>query len=91
MSISLAPEVEELIHKKVESGRYGSPSDVVSKALQLLEEEEQASDAGFEEIKHKIALGLKELDEGKGLPLNNETYEALIARIRAKAENHNHN
>ena len=85
MSISLAPELEDLIHKKVESGRYDSVSDVVSKALRLLEEQEQLRAVGLEEIKHEIALGLKDLDEGRSLPLNDETLELIKSRIREKA------
>ena len=84
MSISLAPELEDLIHKKVESGRYDSVSDVVSKALRLLEEQEQLRAARLEEIKHEIALGLKDLDEGRSLPLNDETLELIKGRIREK-------
>ena len=84
MSISLAPELEDLIHKKVESGRYDSVSDVVSKALRLLEEQEQLRAVRLEEIKHEIALGLKDLDEGRSLPLNDETLELIKGRIREK-------
>jgi antitoxin ParD1/3/4 len=37
ISISLTPELVELITSKVESGRYASTSEVVREALHLLE------------------------------------------------------
>ena len=36
MNVSLTPDLEELVHKKVESGRYTSASEVVREALRLL-------------------------------------------------------
>ena len=38
MNISLTPQLEELVKKKVESGLYGSASEVMRAALRLLEE-----------------------------------------------------
>lgn len=40
MNVSLTPELETLISKKVESGRYTSASEVVREALRLLEEQD---------------------------------------------------
>ena len=36
MNVSLTPELEQLIHKKVETGLYLSASEVVREALRLL-------------------------------------------------------
>ncbi len=33
MNVSLTPDLEQLIHQKVESGRYPSASEVVREAL----------------------------------------------------------
>lgn len=41
MNVSLTPQLESLIRKKVESGRYNNASEVVRQALRLLDEEEQ--------------------------------------------------
>jgi antitoxin ParD1/3/4 len=33
MNVSLSPELESLVHRKVETGRYASASEVVREAL----------------------------------------------------------
>lgn len=38
MNVSLTPELEQLIHKKVATGLYLSASEVVREALRLLDE-----------------------------------------------------
>jgi antitoxin ParD1/3/4 len=41
MNVSLTPELERSVPKRVASGRYGSASEVVRAALRLLEKEEK--------------------------------------------------
>ena len=50
MNVSLTPELEQLIHKKVETGMYLSASEVVREALRWLEERDklQALDRALE-------------------------------------------
>ena len=36
MQVSLTPELEELVRRKVESGFYGDASEVIREALRLL-------------------------------------------------------
>jgi antitoxin ParD1/3/4 len=38
VNIHLTPELEQLVHGKVQSGRYNSASEVVREALRLMEE-----------------------------------------------------
>jgi antitoxin ParD1/3/4 len=42
MTLQLSEEVERLIEEKVESGRYRSPNEVVTLALNALEEQDHA-------------------------------------------------
>ena len=54
MDIHLTPELEQLVQRKVETGRYNSASDVVGEALRLM----QAHDRRKQEIREKIAKAL---------------------------------
>ena len=74
MSISLTPELEQYIRRKVDSGRYLSASEVEREALRLLEQKEKR----IEELRFEIQKGL---DSGPSEPLN-------MKAIKAKARNH---
>ena len=41
MNVSLTPQLEELVQKKVASGLYNSASEVIREALRLLEEQDR--------------------------------------------------
>ena len=43
MNISLLPDLEEMVNRKVRSGEYDSPSEVVVHALYLLEARDRFS------------------------------------------------
>jgi antitoxin ParD1/3/4 len=81
MNVSLTPELEQLIHRKVESGRYLSASEVVREALRLLEERDQIQSIRREEIRKEIRIGLEQADRGAVAPLD---AEATLARDRGR-------
>jgi len=41
MNVALSPELQRFVGHKVRSGRYKSASDMISKGLRLLEDEER--------------------------------------------------
>jgi len=82
MNISLTPQLEELVKKKVESGRYGSASEVMREALRLLEERDRFRAMRIEELKAEIKKGL---DSGEPTPLNIQEIKAR-GRKRLAAE-----
>lgn len=67
MNISLTPQLEEMVKKKVESGRYGSASEVMRAALRLLEERDLLQAMRIEELQAEIKKGLA---SGEPTPLN---------------------
>jgi antitoxin ParD1/3/4 len=67
MNISLTPQLEDLVRRKVDSGLYGSASEVMREALRLLEERDRFHTMRLEELKAEIKLGL---DSGEPTPLN---------------------
>ncbi len=66
MNVSLTPELERLIHLKVETGRYTSASEVVREALRLMESRDQSQALLNDQIRAKIAAGLASLRTGQG-------------------------
>jgi antitoxin ParD1/3/4 len=83
MNVSLTPELEQLIHKKVESGLYLSASEVVREALRLLEERDRVNAMKLEELRKEIQVGLDQADRGQLLD-GPEVFENLRKKVRAK-------
>jgi len=77
MNIHLTPELEQLVHGKVQSGRYNSASEVVREALRLMEERDLRKD----EIRKKIAQSLDSQRLGRLVD-----GEAVFTRLEAELE-----
>jgi len=86
MNVSLTPELEQLIHKKVQSGLYLSASEVVREALRLLEERDKLRAMRFEELRRDIQIGIDQPDRGELLD-GPEVFEKLRAKVRTKSGN----
>ena len=67
MSITLKPEQEQLIQAKVKTGKYNNVDEVITEALQLLEERDKHYQKWIEETRQKVAVGLAQLDGGEGI------------------------
>lgn len=81
MNIHLTQELEQLVHSKVQSGRYNSASEVVREALRLMEER----DLRREEIRKKIAQGIDSQRLGK-LVDGEAVFDRLEEELDALAE-----
>jgi antitoxin ParD1/3/4 len=88
MEVSLAPEFEQLVSEKLESGTYSSASEVIQEGLRLLKERDERRQQQLQELKHELAIGLEEADRGELAPLDVEGIKAegrrLLARNRRK-------
>ena len=89
MNVSLTPELERLIHKKVESGLYLSASEVVREALRLLDERDKLQALKQEELRREIQIGIDQADRGELLD-GTEVFEKLRTKVRAKSGNGQH-
>ena len=67
MNVHLTPELEQLVQKKVRTGRYNSASEVVREALRLLEEYDGVRTTQLRELRKRIDPGLSSLDRGEGV------------------------
>jgi antitoxin ParD1/3/4 len=83
MTVTLRPELEALLKRKVEEGRYASTEDVLEEALFLLEERDTLRDQKLQSLRQEIALGLNSLAEGS-YPLDDQVVERVLARGRER-------
>ncbi len=67
MNVSLTPELEKYIQKRVKSGRYTTASEVVREALRLMEQKDEEREAALKEFRAEIDRRLAGLDRGEGI------------------------
>lgn len=65
MNVSLPPELEARVRQRVESGMYGSASEVIREALRLFEAYEQVKTAQLDSLRQDIAKGLSDAKNGR--------------------------
>lgn len=65
MNVSLSPQLEKLIHKKVASGMYNSASEVVREALRLLAERDRLYESKLKALRKDIAIGVEQAERGQ--------------------------
>lgn len=84
MNVSLTPELEQYIGRKVESGMYHSASEVVRAGLRLLKERDEVHQHRLEELRKEIAVGREQAAHGQVKPINEEAAARIKARGRAR-------
>ena len=67
MNVSLTPQLELFVKKKLDSGLYYSASEVIRDGLRLLEEKDQMREMKLAELRKEIQLGI---DSGEATPLD---------------------
>lgn len=80
MNISLNLEQEKIIQEKIKTGKYENVEEVISQALQLLEERDRQYEKWVEETRKKVAVGIAQLARGEGLD-GEEVFNELLAEV----------
>ena len=65
INVSLPPELEARVRQRVESGMYGSASEVIREALRLFEAYEQVKTAKLDSLRQDIAQGMSDAKNGR--------------------------
>jgi antitoxin ParD1/3/4 len=73
MSVSLSPQVEDLIRQKVEAGLYADANSVVREALRLLDEHDRRL--------QRLRLALAEGEQGEGIPYTSELLDEIDREV----------
>ena len=85
MNISITPELEELINKKVKSGMYHSASEVIREALRLLKEKDELKELRLKELRSDIQTGFDDERTGHVAPLDLDAVKSMgRKRLAAK-------
>jgi len=81
MQITLMPQHKELVERKLASGQYGSPSDVIRDALFLLEANDIDREARLAALRAEIQKGF---DSGVPIPAD-AAFRELRVRVGGKS------
>jgi len=86
MNVSLTPELENWIQSKVETGFYGSSSEVVRDALRLLHQFEYERIRKLDELRSDLQVGLEQIRAGRGREFDGALVEEIKKRGAEAAE-----
>jgi len=84
MNISLTPELEQYVHRKVRSGLYHSASEVIREGLRLLKEKDEVHRSKLEELRHEIQIGIDQARRGELATFTEETLNEIRAQGRKR-------
>lgn len=87
MNISLTPELETLVMKKVESGMYHSASEVIREGLRLLKEQDALREIRREELRSEVRRGFEQIERGEYTEYasGDELTQAVLTEGRKRA------
>ena len=88
MNVSLTPELEEMVNRKVKSGLYNSASEVIREVLRRLQEKEELKNIRREELRREVLKGMEQIRNGQFTTFNSaeELVESIISEAREKFE-----
>ncbi len=73
MTVTLTPQIEEIIRKKVEAGQYTNASELVGQAVLQLE----ARDRQIERLNAALQVGIDQADRGELIPWTPDLMDRL--------------
>ena len=84
MNVSLTPELEEMVNRKVKSGLYNSASEVIREGLRRLQEDDELKNLRREELRREILKGMEQMRNGQYKSYNSaeELIEDVINEAR---------
>ena len=86
MHISLTPELEEIVKRKVRSGLYNNASDVIREALRFVEtHEELVYQMKLERLRAHLAEGERDIDAGRLTELGQQDIGPFFQKVKDRA------
>ena len=84
MNVSLTPELEQYVNKRVQSGLYHSASEVIREGLRLLKEKDEVHQRKLEQLRREVQIGIDQADRGQVSKFNKETHKEIKSQGRAR-------
>lgn len=84
MDISINEEHQNHIKRKIESGMYRTSSDVLAKALALLDEHDEELARELEDVRRGIEVGTEQLRNGQYTEYTDETLHELFDKVKQR-------
>lgn len=79
MNIVLTPEQEKFIESQISRGRYVNGQEIIDRALQLLEQQEQEYERWIQATRQKVMIGIEQLEKGEKVD-----GEVVVAQLQNK-------
>ena len=79
MNVSLTPELEQLVNRKVRSGMYQTASEVIREGLRLLRDRDN-----FEALRRDVRQGFEAIERGEYDEFDEKTTKKLASDIKAR-------
>jgi antitoxin ParD1/3/4 len=83
MTVTLTPEQEKFVAEQLKAGHYHSADDVVAQSLGMLRAQEEFIRSNADELREKIARGLKQIQRGETVD-GEEVFKRLFERNRQR-------
>ena len=84
MNISLTPQLEKYVERKVKEGRYQTASEVMRAALRLLADHDELRKLEIKRLKKEVKIGLDQIAAGDTVPLDVEYIKAEGRKLQAR-------
>ena len=84
MNVSLTPELEQYVNKRVQSGLYHSASEVIREGLRLLKEKDEVHQRKLEQLRREVQIGIDQAGRGQVSPFNKEALKEIKSQGRAR-------
>jgi len=86
-SISLTPDLDDAIQRRLATGRYASHNEVIRAALRVLERDEEEQARKLAALDAAIARGIADAEAGRVMPLE-EAFASIRKELGLPDEDH---
>ena len=81
MNVSLPAGLARFVESAIESGEYGTASEVVREGLRLLQQRREKHAAMLEALRREVAIGVADADAGR---FSDDTVFDILAEVEAE-------